>query len=138
MRVARSRGSAQGSSAWLEPRAVMGWRKRARRSQVAVKCLISLRTTGERVVFLSTVGRGGARRGASPTRSTRWATCRGVKSIEIKHLAQRGDRKWHKNAGPEPGTPSVRHRPMIFFGVLKMLGHHKNAVSEYCRHFCSG
>src|SRR5215813_11992463 len=31
-----------------------------------------------------------------------------------KHLA-RGGRKWHKNAGPGPGTPSVRHRPLIFF-----------------------
>src|SRR5262249_46680349 len=61
MRVARSRGSAKGSSAWLEPRAVTGWRKRARRSQVAVKCLISLKTTGEQSPNLSTVGRGGAR-----------------------------------------------------------------------------
>jgi len=53
---ARSRGSAQGSSAWLEPRAVTGWRKRAWRSQVAVKCLISLKTTGEQEAILSTVG----------------------------------------------------------------------------------
>ena len=53
---------AASSSAWLEPRAVTGWRKRARGSQVAAKCLISLKTTGEQSAVLSTVGRGGAHR----------------------------------------------------------------------------
>src|SRR5262249_4140619 len=62
MRVARSRGSAQGSSAWLEPRAVTGWRKRARRLQGAGKGLISFKTTGEQGNLLLTVGGGGARR----------------------------------------------------------------------------
>src|SRR5262249_37827214 len=67
--VARSRGSAQGSSAWLEPRAVTGWRKRARRSQVAAKCLISLKTTGGQVSILSTVGADLAGRGVGRRRA---------------------------------------------------------------------
>jgi hypothetical protein len=117
---ARSRGSAQGSSAWLEPRAVMGWRKRARRSQVAVKCLISLKTTGERVyncslvqLFASCLAVGLV----APVRPARPAGrhARGAKPREIKRLSARGKRKWHKNAGLGPGTPSVRHRPLIFF-----------------------
>ena len=94
MRVARFRASAQGNSAWLEPRAVTGWRKRARRSQVAVKCLISLKTTGEQVTILSPVARG-----------------------ELERLADReGEWQMEKHSGP--GAP----RQQIFCQRARQRG----------------
>ena len=92
----RALGVAPGSSAWLEPRAVTGWRKRARRSQVAVKCLISLKTTGEQSPVLLTVGRGGARR---PTP---------------------GGGSGNRNVVPGPGAPLRATKGLIFLGRSKI------------------
>src|SRR5215831_555296 len=77
--------------------AVTGWRKRARRTQVAVKCLISLKTTGEQEPLRSTVGRGGARR---PTPG-------GGLAIEMLF----------RDRGPLRAT-----KGLIFFGEFKNVG----------------